>query len=202
MMTGPDTRQRIVASARDLIYSRSYTDVGVAEICERANVKKGSFYHFFASKQELSLAVIDDMRVLMEDRILIPAFARDLPPLQRLQRFIENLYAFQCDTAGAVGRLLGCPFGNLALEMATSDDSIRRKLVGVFASIQARFEHVLNEAQAAGEIGREVDVAATAQAMFAYFEGVLMLAKTANDPELIRRLAPALVEIRVPLTTR
>ena len=144
MMTEPDTRQRIVASARDLIYSRSYTDVGVAEICERASVKKGSFYHFFASKQELSLAVIDDMRVLMEDRILIPAFARDLPPLQRLQRFIENLYAFQCDTARAVGRLLGCPFGNLALEMATSDDSIRRKLVGVFASIQARFEHLLH----------------------------------------------------------
>ncbi|MCO6411340.1 MAG: TetR family transcriptional regulator C-terminal domain-containing protein [Thiogranum sp.] len=201
MITESGTRQRIIASARDLIYSRSYADVGVAEICERAAVKKGSFYHFFPSKQELSLAVIDDMRVLMEDRILIPAFARDLPPLQRLQRFADNLYAYQRDTSATGGRLLGCPFGNLALEMATGDDSIRRKLESVFAGIQARLEHVLEEALASGEIDAGVDLPATAQAMLAYFEGVLMMAKTANDPELIRKLAPAFTRIRIPHVT-
>ncbi|MDT8388143.1 MAG: TetR family transcriptional regulator C-terminal domain-containing protein [Thiogranum sp.] len=195
MITEPDSRQRIIASARDLIYSRSYADVGVAEICEQAAVKKGSFYHFFPSKQELSLAVIDDMRTLMEDQILIPAFARDIPPLQRLQRFVDNLYEFQRGTAG---RLLGCPFGNLALEMATSDESIRRKLAEVFAGIQARFEHVLDEALSAGEIESSIDRPATAQAMLAYFEGVLMMAKTANDPEIIRKLASAFIQIRIP----
>ncbi len=198
MITQSDSRQRIIASARDLIYSRSYADVGVAEICDRAAVKKGSFYHFFPSKQELSLAVIDDMQTLMEDRILIPAFARDVPPLQRLQRFVDNLYEFQRGTAGTVGRLLGCPFGNLALELATSDENIRRKLAAVFAGIQARFEHVLDEALSAGEIDTSIDRPATAQAMLAYFEGVLMMAKTANDPNVIRKLAPAFIQIRIP----
>lgn len=196
-MTAPDTRQRIIASARDLIYSRSYADVGVAEICEQAAVRKGSFYHFFPSKQELSLAVIDDMRAMMEDRVLIPAFARDLPPMRRLQRFVETLYEFQRGTSARTGRLPGCPFGNLALEMATSDDVIRRKLEGVFASLQARFEHVLEEALTAGEIDSDVDIPATARAMLAYFEGVMMMAKTANDPEVIRQLAPAFADIRI-----
>lgn len=192
-----DTRQRIIASARDLIYSRSYADVGVAEICERAAVKKGSFYHFFPSKQELSLAIIDDLRVVMEDRVLIPAFARDLTPLHRLQRFVDNLYEFQRGTAATAGRLLGCPFGNLALELATRDELIRHKLEAVFAGIQARFENVLTEAVAAGEIG-EIDISATAQAMLAYIEGILMMAKTANDPDVIRRLGPAFTNIRIP----
>lgn len=198
MIAEHDTRQRIVSSARDLIYSRSYASVGVAEICERAEVKKGSFYHFFPSKQELSLAVIDDLRVVMEDRVLIPAFARDLPPLQRLERFVEALYIFQKNTAADAGRLLGCPFGNLALELATSDETIRSKLVAVFASIEARFEHALDEAQTAGDIG-EVDVQATAKAMLAYIEGMLLMAKTANDPEVIKQLGPAFAQIRILL---
>ncbi len=190
------TRRRILASARDLIYSRSYTGVGVAEICTRAEVKKGSFYHFFPSKRQLSLAVIDDLQNAIEDRGLSPAFAPDIPPLQRLQRFIEHLHAFQCAAAKTHGHLLGCPFGNLALELATSDELIRRKLAAVFAAIQARFEHVLTEAQTAGEFG-VLDVPATAKAMLAYIEGVLLLAKTANDAALIRQLGPAVAQIRI-----
>ena len=196
MSNDHDTRQRIIAGARDLIYSRSYAGVGVAEICERAEVRKGSFYHFFPSKQALSLAVIDDLRTIMEDRVLIPAFARDLPPLQRLRRFVEALYEFQRDTSASTGRLLGCPFGNLALELATSDEVIRRKLAAVFAGIEARFEQVLTEARAAGAID-EVDILATAKAMLAYIEGVLLMAKTTNDPDVIRRLGSAFAEIRI-----
>ncbi len=195
-----DTRHRIVASASDLIYSRSYDSVGVAEICDQAGVKKGSFYHFFASKQELSLAVIDGLRIAVEDHILIPAFARDLPPLHRLDRFIDTLYAFQRDSATNSGHLPGCPFGNLALEKATSDEVIRHKLEGVFAGIQARFEHVLIEAEAAGDIVA-LDIPKTAQAMLAYVEGILLLAKSANDPEVIRRLGPAFARIRIPPVT-
>lgn len=201
MMTDPDTRQRIIEGARDLIYGRSYTATGVAEICAQANVNKGSFYHFFPSKQALSLAVIDDLRAMMEDRVLIPAFARDLPPLQRLQRFVDALYEFQQGTAAAAGQLLGCPFGNLALELSTSDDVVRRKLEAVFALIQARFEHVLNEAAAAGDFdAAAIDIPATAQAMLAYIEGILMLAKTANDPQVIRQLGSAFSDIRVRTT--
>ena len=46
-----DTQTRILESARELIHSRSYADVGVAAICEHAGVNKGSFYHFFPSKR-------------------------------------------------------------------------------------------------------------------------------------------------------
>ena len=194
-----DTRQRILSSARELIYRRSYADVGVAEICARAEVRKGSFYHFFPSKQELALAVIDELRAGMEEQVLGPAFARDLAPLRRLDRFVEALYAFQCNVEKTSCRVLGCPFGNLALELATSDDVIRRKLELVFAGIQARFEQVLEEAAAAGDL-QGVDTPATAQAMMAYIEGVLLMAKTANDVTLIQRLAPVFSHIRIPAT--
>ncbi|EGV50102.1 TetR/AcrR family transcriptional regulator [endosymbiont of Riftia pachyptila] len=72
-----DTRRLILKSARDLIYSRSYSEVGVAAICERAGIKKGSFYHFFPSKRDLTLAVIDEFFVELKQQI----FNRPLPPI-------------------------------------------------------------------------------------------------------------------------
>ena len=55
-----DTRQRLLDTAEKLFYARSYEDVGVQEICREAGVKKGSFYHFFPSKRDLTLAILDD----------------------------------------------------------------------------------------------------------------------------------------------
>jgi len=53
-----DTKQRLLDTAQRLFYARSYEDVGVQEICQEAGVKKGSFYHFFPSKRDLTLAIL------------------------------------------------------------------------------------------------------------------------------------------------
>lgn len=54
-----DARERIVTSAARLFLERSYQAVGVDELCRAADVRKGSFYHYFPSKSELAKAVID-----------------------------------------------------------------------------------------------------------------------------------------------
>ena len=56
-----DTKQRLLDTAQKLFYARSYEDVGVQEICQEAGVKKGSFYHFFPSKRDLTLAILDEL---------------------------------------------------------------------------------------------------------------------------------------------
>jgi TetR/AcrR family transcriptional repressor of nem operon len=94
------------------------------------------------------------------------------------------------------GHVLGCPFGNLASELATQDEAIRQKIDGIFGKLQKAFHQTLQEAMEAGDVP-PLDVAATAQAMFAYFEGAMLLAKTHNDPELLRQLLPAMTQIRI-----
>jgi TetR/AcrR family transcriptional repressor of nem operon len=191
-----DTYDRILHAARELIHSRSYADVGVAAICEQAQVKKGSFYHFFPSKQELTLAVLDTYFAEMKSGLLDKAFRHELPPLTRLQRLGELTYEFQAHIKQMTGHVLGCPFGNLASELATQDEAIRQKIDGIFGKLQKAFHQTLQEAMEAGDVP-PLDVAATAQAMFAYFEGAMLLAKTHNDPELLRQLLPAMTQIRI-----
>lgn len=196
MTPSTDTYDRILTAARELIHSRSYADVGVAAICEQANVKKGSFYHFFPSKQELTLAVLDTYYVHMKEHLLDQAFHKDLSPLSRLQRLGEMAYAIQVQIKDTTGHILGCPFGNLASELATQDETIRQKIDQIFNRLQKALQQTLEEAVQAGDIPA-IDSAATAKAMFAYFEGVMLLAKTQNDPEILRQLLPAMAQIRI-----
>ncbi|MBI5751822.1 MAG: TetR/AcrR family transcriptional regulator [Hydrogenophilales bacterium] len=191
-----DTQQRILDSARELIYSRSYADVGVAAICEHAGVKKGSFYHFFPSKRDLTLAVLDAYYLEIKEHLVKKSFANDIPPLARLERFCQLAYAFQKQVLKDTGRVLGCPFGNLATELATQDEPIRIRIEQIFSNLQSSIRQVLREAIAAGEV-QNIDDEATAQAMLAYFEGVMLLAKSHNDPEIIGQLLPALALIRI-----
>lgn len=193
-----DTQQRILGAARQLIFTRSYADVGVAAICDEAGVKKGSFYHYFPSKQALSLAVIDTYFHEFKHSIIDMAFTPTLAPLARIERLCELLYTFQQQMYDAHGHVPGCPFGNLAVEMSTQDEPIRRKVQSVFSRTEKVLADTLADAIRLGDI-EAIDTEATAQAMFAYLEGVLILAKTRNDPAVIQQLGQAITAIRIPL---
>jgi len=199
MTASPDTRGRILASARELFHGRSYADVGIKEICELAQVQKGSFYHFFPSKRDLAMAVIDDMAEDWARGFIAEAFDRALPPLERLDSVIDAAYGWQKAAKDTEGRMPGCLFGNLALEVSTRDDLLRAKLTAVFDKAGARFRETLEEAVAQGLVP-PCDTAATAQAMLAFLEGVILLAKARNDPEVVRMLGPAIKTLRIEPT--
>ena len=196
MESSSDTQQRILASARELIYSRSYADVGVAAICEHAGVKKGSFYHFFPSKRDLTLSMLDAVYVDLKETLVMKAFAEDIPPLARLDRFGQLAYEFQQQMHQTTGVVLGCPFGNLSNELATQDETIRVRIEQIFTNLQVVIRKVLREAVDTGEI-KNLNIEATAQAMLAYFEGVMLLAKSQNNTEILSQLMPAMSQIRI-----
>ena len=198
MNTATNSRQRIIESARDRFHGRSYADVGVKEICDAAGVQKGSFYHHFESKRELALAVVDNFIEDWTRNIVTSAFDPTIPPMQRFDRLRESLYQWQLSAREEDGTMPGCPFGNLALEVSTQEESIRKKLDLVFAAMEDRLRVTLDEAIEQGDIA-PLDSTSTATAMVAMLEGVMLLAKTRNDPELIRSLGIVVKDIRIPM---
>jgi TetR/AcrR family transcriptional repressor of nem operon len=198
MSVTSDTKERILSTARELFHGRSYADVGIKEICTLAKVQKGSFYHFFPSKRDLAMAVIDDMADDWAHGFVAEAFDEALPPIERLDYMVDAVYYWQKAAKNLEGRMPGCLFGNLALEISTRDEVIRARLNAVFAKASARFHEALEEAVEIGDIP-PLDTQATATAMLAYLEGVILLAKTRNDPEVVRQLGPAIKSIRIEM---
>jgi len=197
MNPADDTRQRLLDAAQDLIYASSYHDVGVQQICDHAGVKKGSFYHFFPSKRDLALAALDQTHASIQDTLLDEAFARDLPPLARIERFFDSLYDFHKQIKANTGHVLGCPFGNIGCEMSSRDEALRSKVDNLLSACEEPFATALNEAVANGELPA-IDTAASAGALFAYTEGIVLYAKTRNDPELIRELGKRALRLLTP----
>ena len=183
-----DAKERLIRSAIELIHARSYADVGVNELCEHAGVKKGSFYHFFPSKRDLIVAALDDVAAWYARDIFGPAFAPDLPPLERIQRLFQLLYEYHSSLTQTAGRMEGCHAGNLAMELSTQDEVIRHKVRSIFEGGVSLFEGALRDAVDSGDLP-EIDISLTALALQAYLEGVLLLAKTWNDPDMVQRLA-------------
>lgn len=182
-----DARSRLIHSAIELMHARSYTDVGVQELCDHAGVKKGSFYHFFPSKQALALAALDQACKEVRQNLLERAFSKDLPPLQRIERYFDLAYSYQRSLKEATGQMRGCPFGNLAVEMSTQDEAIREKVHQIFQEAVTYIERALIEAQDEGQISG-IDSRLAAEAILAQLEGGILLAKLKNDPEIIRQV--------------
>jgi TetR/AcrR family transcriptional repressor of nem operon len=193
-----DTRQRIIEVAKTRFHNRSYADVGIKEICDMASIQKGSFYHFFPSKRDLVLAVIDEFAIDWANGFVAEAFDPALPPMDRIDYVIDAAYYWQKSNKDLNGHIPGCLFGNLALEISTQDDVLRAKLNAVFTSAKDRFRDTLDEAVEQGIID-PLDSDATAAAMLAYLEGLILLAKAENDPEVIYCLGSALKKIRIEL---
>lgn len=196
MTVAINTRDRILEAAKSRFHSRSYADVGIKEICDTAHIQKGSFYHFFPSKRDLVLAVIDEFATEWAEGFVAEAFDPALPPMERISYMIDAAYFWQKSAKEKHGKIPGCLFGNLVLEISTKDDVLRARLNAVLAQAKNRFQEALQEAVERGDIA-PLNTELTAEAMLAYLEGMILFAKAQNDPEVLYRLGSAMMTLRI-----
>ena len=180
-------------AAYDLIWEYSYGAVTIDAICERAAVKKGSFYYFFASKSELAVVAIEawwkERHALLEE-----IFHRDEPPLSRLRAYLDYVSERQLGSYRQTGQVLGCPIYCLGAEICAQDGKLLSEIRTILKHIAVYFEAPIREAQERGEIAPGC-AARKAQTFLHYYAGVLMQARIENNPELLRRLADDVLEV-------
>ena len=83
MSAKQDTRDRLIETARQLFLKQGYTATGVAEILQNAELNAGSLYHFFPTKEDLLLAVLERYKELLGPLVLEPVYARISDPMER-----------------------------------------------------------------------------------------------------------------------
>lgn len=183
-----DAKEKLLDVAFDLIWQQSYGSVSVDQICDRASVKKGSFYHFFRSKCDLAVAAYErhwQRNQPHYDRIFSPL----VPPLDRLRDYCRIVYDCQRAEFARSGRVLGCPFASVGCEVSTQNDDLRRKANEMFLRMCQYLENALRDAFKEGLIESQ-DFSQLARAIFSLTIGMLLQAKVKNDPESLKELEP------------
>jgi TetR/AcrR family transcriptional repressor of nem operon len=174
-----DAKERLLEAMMELIWTGSYGTTSVDDICEKAGVKKGSFYHFFESKTELALAGID-YGWTEHRKQLDQTFSPVRPPLERIWKCFQDFREEQQAMFNKHGRVLGCPIHSLGAEVSTTDERLRDKLQEILSQFIRYYESAIRDAYHQGCI-QVADAPALARIVFAYGEGLLLHARIWND---------------------
>jgi TetR/AcrR family transcriptional regulator, transcriptional repressor for nem operon len=179
-----DAKKRLMEAVGDLIWTGSYGSTTIDQICERAGVKKGSFYYFFDSKADLAVTAIDEnwQRKRAE---LDAIFSPTVPPLDRLRAYMDFGYRLQVEIKAKCGCVLGCPLFSVGSEISTQEDALQKKIQEILEYKRKYLESAIRDAHAAGLI-HAPDAAGKSRILFAYYQGLLTQARIQNDLEVLR----------------
>ncbi len=191
MATRPSpVKEQILEVATRLMAVRGYHRTALDDILRESGAGKGSFYHYFRSKEDLGYAILDRLLEGLETRTLGPIFedpARS--PLDQVEAFLAQVLATQ-RAGNCVG---GCPMGNLATELADAHEGFRRRLAAGFERWRQCLAATLHRARAAGALAADVEPDAVARFLVAGIEGAILLTKVQKD---IRVMEHCVAELR------
>jgi TetR/AcrR family transcriptional repressor of nem operon len=181
-MKKKDTQGGLIRIGTEMIARQGYNATGIDALLKEAGVPKGSFYHYFRSKEEFGLAVIDHFAERFEQRLELFLNNEDVAPLGRIRDFLESgltrVTQNQCTK--------GCLIGNLGQELAGLNERFRARLDEIFGMWRERFAACLSEAQKRGELSGAVDPAITAGFILSGWEGAILRAKVMKSPQPMR----------------
>src|SRR6187455_1280604 len=193
MAKTPDTRERLLQTAADLIWTSSYHATGVDSICEAAGIHKGSFYHHFESKEELAMAALEDQWLRIKPRI-DEIFSPASKPLDRLRDYARLTLEMQREKQRQTGCVCGCALYALGSEMGTLAPALLAKIQGLLEIKLRYLVSAVREAHAAGEI-RAPEPERVAQLLVDLVEGMLMRARIQNDLAPLEGLEAAMFQV-------
>jgi TetR/AcrR family transcriptional repressor of nem operon len=173
MGTPPSTRDHLLAVGLERLRSTGYTATGVKEVLDLAKVPKGSFYHYFPSKEEFAVEVFHLYAKGEAERSERVLGDRKVAPLKRLRQYFEELIS----VFGQRAEISGCLVGSLTLEVADHSPRLRSELKGVFAVWQKSVADVLREAVTRGDLAKSTDPGALAGFLLNSYEGSLIRMK-------------------------
>ncbi|BBG03863.1 MULTISPECIES: TetR/AcrR family transcriptional regulator [Pseudonocardia] len=188
------TRERIIRAAAYLFLARSFHAVGVGDICERAQARKGSFYHFFPSKDAVAVAVVEHHEAALWT-LLDEQERAARGPVNKLRATPEVTRIAHEGLRRSFGRPVGCPLGSLAVELATTPGAAGRRAAQALQTWEARIhEHCLDAAEV-GLLADGVDPDDLARSVMATMQGMLLMAKVSDSPvETVARAMTAAID--------
>lgn len=173
------TRDKLIDTGAQLISQLGYNATGINAVLKTCGVPKGSFYHYFSSKEDFGLAVIERFATTYDASLVALLEDSETPPLERLRRYFAagRDYMHECDHA------TGCLIGNLGQELSGQSDTFRDALNLVFQRWEQRFICCLTDAQQRGDIATHTAPAALASFILSGWEGAILRAKTLKSVE-------------------
>lgn len=174
-----DTRTLLIRGGIELLTQQGVSATVIDDVLKRVNVPKGSFYHYFDSKDAFVAAVIEAYAEYFAHKLDKHFSNASLSPLARLTAFVAEA----CQGVARYDYTRGCLVGNLGQEVSCIDPLLRMRLEEIFTDWEHRLAACLQIAMDAGEISPRADCKALAHVFWIGWEGAVLRARLARNTE-------------------
>jgi TetR/AcrR family transcriptional regulator, transcriptional repressor for nem operon len=168
---GGDKRERLVASAVELVYSQGIERPTLSQIAEAADVPPGNVYYYFKTKDELIDAVIESRATQVRD--LLTTLDRRRTPTARLKALAGNWVEFR-----DMVEMQGCPLGTLSVELNDHGEGLERESARLFSPLIEWSTEQFREMGVRDARGHALTLISTVQ-------GAALLSSTFRDSEIL-----------------
>lgn len=176
------TKEKLLDGALELMLTKGFAATTIDEVCERAGVTKGGFFHYFQSKDQLGKEVLE--RFCASGRNMHEAFCgRETDPLKRVYRYIDGAIATTQDPAMSRGCLLGL----FSQELCDTHPQIRQACKRGFEDWANEFAGELAKAKATRAPRASFEPQELAEHLIAVMEGSMILGKAKGDMTVVAR---------------
>jgi len=169
------TRERLIGTAAELFWKQGYAQTGVNEIIQQAQATSGSFYHFFPTKEDLLLAVVDHVAEIFETEVFGPASEAAGNAVERLFAVLEHYRQRLLDS----GFIFGSPMGSLAAEVSENHPLVHARLVEIQTTWTERVEELLTDAR--DQLPHDLDRGSLARFVVSTMEGAALQARVTHS---------------------
>lgn len=172
-----DTRSALLDAGSALFLEKGYSSVGLNEILEKAGAPKGSFYHYFESKEDFACAIVrrgsECFRETLTRRLTDP----ERSPLERLQFHFDA----QIDHMKSLNFNQCCFFLKLGTEMAATSKLMKETLDEVLEGWLSIIADCIREGQENGSISTLHSAKELAGVLHNLWEGASLSAQIQHD---------------------
>ncbi len=178
--TDSPTRTRLLDAAQKLMLAKGFAATTVDDICEAAKLTKGSFFHYFESKEHLGRVLLERFCDATTGR-LDGLCGKERDPLKWVHNYIETIAKLSQDPHANQGCLLGC----FAQELSDTHPTIRAICEERFDRWAQQFGGALTQAKRRYAPRASFNPQELAEHFIAVLEGSLILGKARQDMKVV-----------------
>jgi TetR/AcrR family transcriptional regulator, transcriptional repressor for nem operon len=167
-------KDEIILAALDVFRAKGYYNTAMSDLAEACGLQKGSFYHYFDSKETLMLAVLEKVRSSLQKHVFVLADNEALSAKEKMESILLKLGKWLLERNG------GCIVGNTILETSGQNLIFKETLKGIFGDWTNAMRKIYMEQYSEGTAGR------LAEQSVMEFEGAVMFSQLYENPQYLR----------------
>jgi TetR/AcrR family transcriptional repressor of nem operon len=177
-----NSRAKLLRAGTQLLCEQSFASMGIERVIGQAGMTKGSFYHFFKSKEAFALEVIEQYADFFNQKLDFYLLSSSKPPLDRLSAYVKD---------GIKGMerhefRKGCLIGNMSQELGATMPLFGAALEKALTGWQIRVADCLNEAIKQEEVSSDINPDELSAFFWTGWEGSLIRSKLVGNAAPIK----------------